>query len=196
MFPAIRCFLILCVVLELGGCATRAFQAQEIAVVPYVAIGETDVGQGRTVAITVVDARPTKVVGRREWALGPSAEITVDPRIAEIVRSTIANALSEYKFVPISTDSDQRMTLDIEIQTIEYSVTQSFTFDMFVQAVFVATAHTGQKVYSRDYRGEVRESAFIVPDDNLNSRLINQAISLALERLVSDVALIKFLASQ
>ena len=67
----------------LSGCA---YAKQQANLAPTVSVIESTQGQGMTVAVRVVDERPSKSLGNRGTAYGAAAEITSVQEVA-VVRS-------------------------------------------------------------------------------------------------------------
>ena len=82
--------LITTLTLLLGGCA---FTPQQANLDPHVSVMQTNEGSGVTVAVEVIDERPSKSLGRRGTAFGAAAEITSAKELAVIVHEEIVNAL-------------------------------------------------------------------------------------------------------
>ena len=72
------------------GCA---FSPQKANLNPTIVSSPSSEGQGVTVAIRVVDERPSKSLGRRGTAYGAAAEITAGVDLEQLVSSKIGEAL-------------------------------------------------------------------------------------------------------
>src|SRR5687767_9630048 len=83
----------------LTGCA---FNPQTANIAPIVTVMNSSEGNGVTVAVRVVDERPSKSLGRRgAGAYGAAAEITAAQDLATVVQKEITDGLAKKGFVAV-----------------------------------------------------------------------------------------------
>lgn len=176
----------------LTGCA---FSPQKANLQPTVNITQGTEGQGVAVAVRVVDERPSKSLGRRGTAYGAAAEITAGSDLEAIVRDKVAAALVARGFAVNAAGVASDAKLAVEIRLLEYSTSQGFwTGGVQIQGTLKAAASKAGSDYEQIYRSNKEERVAVVPTAKTNEEWINAALSDVLNQLVSDQALITFLA--
>jgi uncharacterized lipoprotein YajG len=173
----------------LSGCA---FNSQKVSFDPTISNPKTSEGHGVTVAVRVVDERPSKSLGRRGAGIAV-AEITTNADLAVIVQGKISQALQQQGFVVADTSGDAKLT--VEIRLLHYSSSIGFwTAGVQVQAALKAIASKSDKTFEEMYRSDSEERILIVPTAETNAEWINKGLGDVISKLVSDPKLIAFLA--
>lgn len=177
--------------LLLSGCA---FSPQKANLQPVVNIAQGVEGQGISVAVQIVDERPSKSLGRRGTAYGAAAEITAGSDLEVVVRDKVTEGLVAHGFTVNSAGaSDARLT--VEIRLLEYSTSQGFwTGGVQIQGALKAVARKAGNDYEQMYRSNKEERVAVVPTAKTNEEWINAALGDVLSQLVSDQKLIEFLS--
>jgi uncharacterized lipoprotein YajG len=176
----------------LMGCA---FTPQKAALAPTVNVMQSSEGQGTTVAVRVVDERPSKSLGRRGTAYGAAAEITSEQDVATVVYAQIADGLKKKGFTVVDYKTDADPTLSIELRLLEYSTSQGFwTGGVQVQGAMKAVAKRKGKEYEQMYRIDNKERVVVVPTAKTNEGWINAALGEIIGQLFNDKGLFGFLA--
>ena len=178
--------------LILTGCA---FSPQKANLRPLVDITQGAEGQGITVAVRVVDERPSQSLGRRGTAYGAAAEITSGSDLETVVRVKVSTALSARGFTVNAAGVASNAKLTVEIRLLEYSTSQGFwTGGVQIQGALKALASKNGNDYEQFYRSNKEERVAVVPTAKTNEEWINAALSDVLNQLASDPKLIDFLA--
>ena len=175
------------------GCAHNPQQARITASVDVPNSAE---GANVFVAVRVVDERPSKSLGRRADAYGPSGEITSPDDLELVVQRQVTSALRMKGFIPTEASRDSVNSLTVELRLLEYSVSQSLTFGLHVRGAVKVVALRSSERYEKIYRAEVEERVFVVPPPEVNERLINDALGKTLNEIFVDSQLFSFLANK
>lgn len=171
-----------------------AFSPQTADIAPTVNIVPSQVGDGVTVAVRVVDERPSKSLGRRGTAYGAAAEITAAQDLALVIQREVVKALEQKGFVTTdySDGSDTRLT--VEIRLLEYSTSQGFwTGGVHIQGTLKAVAAREGRYFDKIYRSSKEERVGVVPTAQTNEEWINSALGDVLQQMLDDDELIRFL---
>ncbi|MFH1231478.1 MAG: YajG family lipoprotein [Planctomycetota bacterium] len=181
-------------ILVINGCA---YISQQVKIMPDLYVPESNVGQGKNVILKVKDERSDKILGHRGSGFGKAAAITNEQDIPAIVQDEIIKGLQKKGFISVSSDSDTKRILNVEIRLIEYSTSIGFwTGGIQTKATLKAIASNNGKIYENLYRINNEKRVVIVPAANENERLVNEVITQVLEELFRDENLFSFLASE
>ena len=186
--------VVLPLVLAIGGCA--AFN-EDITLRPVSRVEASSIGQGQRVAVTVVDERPSRLLGIRGHLR--SAEIRAVQDVPQVVGDAIRRGLQNQGFEPVPHTDAEPVTLEVQIKTFNYDATGGggfFTGGIYTNAVFKVVAHNGDSDFDQVYRSEITDEAFITPTEAEDSAQINQTLSDVLDRVLSDQQLLNFLAER
>lgn len=183
--------LILALCAFVSGCA---FNPQKANVAPTVAVMASNEGKGVSVAVRVVDERPSKSLGRRGTAYGAAAEITSVQEISFIVQREIGDALKKKGYSVVEYRDALNPRLSVEVRLLQYSTSQGFwTGGVQIQSALKANATNGVRTYEKMYRSEKEERVMVVPTAETNERWINDALSDVLNQLLNDSRLFSVL---
>ena len=177
------CWLALC--LALTGCAQNA---QVITMRPIAqANNANDLGKGNTVSVKVSDTRPSKIVGRRGDAEHSDALITVGQDFMLPLAQQIVDGLKQYGFKPDTGASNNSRTLTVDVKSLEY-VAQSpwLGVKLRIRAALRAVANNNGSIQESSYTVENESWSAFPPSEQENERLINDALSKGLERVIND----------
>lgn len=176
----------------LSGCA---FAKQQANLAPTVSVVESTQGQGMTVAVRVVDERPSKSLGRRGSAYGAAAEITAVQEVAVVVQQQVVDGLKKKGFTIIDYAPGQPRNLTVEVRFLDYSTSQGmFTGGVNIRGALKASAQRDGQTYEQLYRSDKEERVVVVPTAKTNEQWINTALSEVLQQLFNDQGLMTFLA--
>ena len=183
--------LIIALCAFVSGCA---FNPQKANVAPTVAVMASNEGKGISVAVRVVDERPSKSLGRRGTAYGAAAEITSVQEISFIVQREIGDALKKKGYSVVDYGDALNPRLSVEVRLLQYSTSQGFwTGGVQIQSALKANATNGLRMYEKMYRSEKEERVMVVPTAETNERWINDALSDVLNQLLNDSSLFSVL---
>jgi uncharacterized lipoprotein YajG len=178
--------------LLLTGCAITP---QKATLRPEPKITRADVGRGVSVAVRVVDERPTRALGFRGTGAVTGTDIVTDQDVAEVVHKAVEEGLKDYGFRLIPYSSEAPRSLRIDVRFLEYRTTHSFVTIILNGSAAIRVAATNKgKTYENFYRVHNEKHYLIVPFAEENERVINQALSDVLQRLFDDKTLSAFLA--
>ena len=174
------------------GCAVKP---QYLRIDPVVKVAQAQIGAGKSVGLRVSDPRPDKKLGE----VGDPDQKMVDVRVEEdpspAIYKQIEQALIRLGFSvqPYSETMDR--TLDIKIYGLELkSVKKPLTFDTEVRAMVAAHAVNSTEYYDRQFSVRTRKVGAAPPNQKDSTRLVNTAVSQALEDLFADEQLLAMLA--
>ena len=167
-----------------SGCA---FNPQKANVSPTVAVMPSSEGKGGSVAVRVIDERPSKSLGHRGTAYRAAAEITSAQELSFIVQREISAALQKKGFSVIEYADDANPRLTVELRLLEYTTSQGFwTGGVQIKGALKAIAANGSRTFEKMYRSEKEERIVMVPTAETNERWINESLNDVLNQLLND----------
>jgi uncharacterized lipoprotein len=176
-------------ILSLALMPACAFNEQKVTLAPKVVLATSTLGQGVSVAVGVVDERPSQSLGRRGTAYGAAAEITTDQDVGALVRTEIENGLRQHGFNIAATGADTQLV--VEIRLLEYKTSTGFwTGGVNVQAALKAIATRAEHRFEHLYRTDNENRVVISPTADTNEAWINAGLSDVLTKLLSDATLL------
>lgn len=182
----------LCAMVFTSGCA---FQAQKATLAPTLTVAPSTVGSGTSVALRVVDERPSKSLGRRGTAYGAAAEITTDQDVAALIHEKVKRGLARKGFSVIDQGASEDSSLTLELRAFEYSTAQGFwTGGVNIDGAIKAIAVRDGDTYERMYRTDDEHRVVVVPTAEQNNEWMNTSLSDLLTQVFEDVGLFRFLA--
>lgn len=174
-----------------GGCA---LSPQQVPIQPAFSVPQRDFGAGLSIALAVTDSRPHAYFGER-GGVYDTAYITPEGDITAPVRSALEGALGRYGFTVTGARQPADLSMLVNIQAIDYEASGNAamtTVDTRVSLGFELAAPDGQ-VFNGDSSVSQSTEVALKPGEARNAELINQTLSLALERLMSDARVLNFL---
>jgi len=183
-------FSLFFIALFLGACA---ISPQSIALNPSVTVEKNNIGQGRSLNLSVVDKRPVKALGSRGGIYSDTALVTIAGGPEEPIRQELIGALSGYGFNVIDA-ANADVDLVIEIETLGYQ-TQGDKYPLLVKnnILLKAICNKESGEFVSRYSANKEEEVLTPPTANQNERLINGLVSKALSALIKDQKLLGFL---
>lgn len=173
--------------LALFGCATTP---QTIAIVPTVAVTESNVGRGIPLIINVRDQRPTRHFG----TLGDTqVQLRNEQRLDAVIDQVLTQALDKQGFAKAT--SGDLNKLEVVLETLGYkaeSATLTDTINIVAQ-VSVTASHNGDTL-KKTYTHTMEEQVVLNPDLETNQAWLNRALSQTLNQMANDQRLLAFLA--
>ena len=175
--------------------AACALSPQTVAIRPTITTAPADIGHDRSVALTVVDQRGSKVFGSLGGIYSDTATIGPSGDITEPVRKAVTEALSTQGFKVVAAGSPADLDMQIRIEDISYQASG----DPMVRKIAIGArvgvdAKRGSQTYSAS--SQVKESREVLkaPNPAENEAYLNATVSHALEKLLADSDLIKFIS--
>lgn len=176
----------------LSGCT---FIDQKVKLDPQFNVDESNVGQGKTVGIKVLDEREDSVIGKRSNAMYQGAKITTEQDIVGLFSDMIQDGLKKKGFEPTAYTDGNPASLKVEIRTLEYDTsTGLWTAGNMGKSAVKVIANNGGKEYEKVYRDEQEIRTVWVASQETNSKVINGAVSGVMTEMFDDEELFAFLA--
>lgn len=168
---------------------------ENITLRPVSRVSASTIGQGQRVAVTVLDERPSTMLGLR----GPEgmAEIHAAQNVGRVVGDAINRGLETKGFVPVTTDTgEEPVTMEVQIRALEYdSAAGLFAGTSYATAALKVEARNGDENFGQIYRSQSEEHSILIPMESEDSEQINEALSSAINQIFYDQALLDFLAA-
>ena len=175
----------------IGGCA---WVPQTTTLNPAPRITPATTGNGVPVAVRVLDRRRSEVIGYR-GVDSKNASIKTEQKVAPLFQERIIDGLKHKGFLASAFEGQSGRLLTVEIRQIDYKTDMEFWKGIIqTEAVLVASTIKDGLKFEQFYTGKRTENTVEAPGAKTNERLINGAISDALQRLFEDERLIRYLA--
>jgi uncharacterized lipoprotein YajG len=173
------------------GCA---WKPQSATLQPAPNITPSTVGSGVKVAVRVIDKRESDTIGYRGLD-SKNAAITTKQNVAALFQAKIIEGLVRKGFSASAFEGQPGRLLVVEIRKIDYTTDMEFWKGIVRTEVVLGASMIKDGVkFEQFYSGKRTENTVEAPGAKTNERLINGAISDALQRLFEDENLIRYLA--
>ena len=183
-----RSIMPLVVALLVSACA---YSPQQLTVSPTIETADEAYGNGRSLALTVEDARSTKTLGSRGGAYKETSLISIQNNLAEAIAGAARAKLAVQGF---NVNSDSAAQLNIIIDQLDYQTPkQSLGKKVLLETVMRVEAKAGGETFTGRYNTQTEKQLVITPDIEKNTALVNEVLSTTLERLFADEKLKAFL---
>ncbi len=179
-------------VILLSGCA---YIDQNLRVTPQLYVTETNIGQGKQVALRVIDDRDEQLIGKRGVQYLPGGKISTDQDLAEVLKESFRDGLCKKGFVVVGED-ESNLLMKAELRSLEYITSMGFwTGGNIGTAVvkIIATKPSG-KTYEKTYRSQKEVRTAFVGSQETNAKVVNGALTDTMNKVFEDRELFKFLA--
>ena len=174
------------------GCA---WVSQKVTIAPQLRVPASNRGNGATVVVKVLDARPSLRIGYRGLD-SKLAEITTDQDLAPLLQQKIIEGLTQQGFRAVSSSEQPNRLLKIELRTLQYTTDMDFWKGTIrTKAAIQAYSKVDDFIFDQLYVAEREEAVVEAPRAKTNERLINGVISDVLQRLLADQKLARVLAN-
>jgi uncharacterized lipoprotein len=190
----VRLAAVVAVAVTLAGCA---FSSQPpIVVKPDLVAAQGSLGGGTPVHVNVVDERPSEKLGTRGGG-SIGAELTVAQGFPAVLRDAFSQGLKDRGFSPTADLPADGRELRIEIRDLEYKVVMGFWVGTVrAQCSLKAVCQVKQQTpFERLFHGEREEKSEFIKSADANTKFVNDAISSAVNQVLSDQELVQCLAS-
>lgn len=182
---AIFCYL------SLTGCALTP---EAININPQVKTIKKNIGHGKKISISVIDARADQSLGGRASGYGPAANITISGNLAMDIKKSISKGFINYGFIP---DSTAKTKLVVRIMSIQYSQRAGFfTAGIRISSSLDATATQSERSYEKVYRSSDNQRVMFTPSSDSDNEHTNASISQVINNLLTDKKLLSFLSKK
>lgn len=187
--------LSICCCSLLTGCS---FIPESVNLNPHMtAAPASNIGEGKPVAVQVIDARPDSSLGGRPSGFGPAANISLSNNITQVVQQNVEEGLRDYGFAAVDYTGNPNVSriLILRITGLQYDQRLGlFDSDLLVTSTIEATANNKGRVYDQVYRSSGKTVAVVTPTSGQDSANINHVFSDTLNQILSDQNLMQFLA--
>ena len=174
-----------------GGCA---WTPQTATLKPAPNITPSTLGNGVTLAVRVIDKRQSDTIGYRGLD-SQNAAIRTTQNVAALFQEKIIEGLRQKGFSAAPYQDQPGRLLIVEIRQIDYTTDMDFWKGIVrTEATLGASMIKDGVKFEQLYSGKRTENTVEAPGAKTNERLINGAISDALQRLFEDDRLIRYLA--
>ena len=173
------------------GCALKP---QDIRLDPTIELTNAQPGNARTIGVAVSDARPTKKLGQVGDPGGKTVGVSVNQDAGPVIYSRVSDALSGlgYKVIPRAGDTDPSLKIEVQSLTLD-SDKRAFDFLTTLHAEVTARVENGKSHYERIYTVKQSMNSAGPSYTAESSRLVNAAVSMALQDMLSDQKLLESL---
>lgn len=176
----------------IGGCAITP---QQVNLLPTLTVLNSVEGTGVTVAVRVVDDRPSRTLGRLVGSSGGVVEVSSPHQVAVVVERCLVDGLKKKGFLPVDFEDGINPRLTVEVHLLEYVAFQSFPAGRaIIKGALKAVAVRGKSTFESSYRTDREERFVSMPTAEKTERWINSVLGEAVSQLLSDPGLLKFLA--
>lgn len=184
--------LVLAAALSAGACA---LSPQAIDVAPQLQASPSVAGGGRSMALTVTDARGQQAFGTRGGVYAATAFVAPADDITVPIRAALAARLSEAGFLVQPAGAPADLDMQVTVRAIDYIASGSPNVRAVqTRAVFEVQVDDGTQVYKGESKVSASRDVLKAPGLADNERAINTIISQALDRLLENAELNAFLS--
>ncbi|APE29994.1 hypothetical protein BOX17_02895 [Halomonas aestuarii] len=155
------------------------------------------IGNGQSVTVTAVDGRDSEVIGTRTGSAMSTAVITADARqLVPRLQAEAERAVREMGFTPTTERAEGRPSLTLTLDHLDYARGESrpIVEEALLEAVLIAEAVNGGTTYTGTYTSRRTQGYAIRPDQEANTRMVNELLSDGLDRAFRDPELGRLLA--
>lgn len=179
-------------VIVLMGCA---LSPQTVVITPRIDVQSHPIGQGRALALEVVDQRPVDHFGYR-GGVYDTAVISPQTDVAQTIRQALAERLRASQFVVTPPRSDAPISMRVEIQRIDYVASgEPVITEVRAYAVIRVVIRHGERILTTQYQANSARRVLGPPRAAENEAIINEVIAQVLQRMLQDGAVLDLLAA-
>jgi uncharacterized lipoprotein YajG len=156
---------------------------------------QSNIGQGKKVALRVVDDREEQLIGHRVTGHGSkAAKIETKQDLVKLLKDSFIQGMRAKGFEPVE-DSSSDISLKVELRSLTYDVTIGFwtSGNIGKATVKIIATNTSGKTYEKIYHSEKEIRTAFIGSQETNAKVINGALSDVLEKIFSDTGLWEFL---
>jgi uncharacterized lipoprotein YajG len=124
-----------------------------------------------------------------------TAEISAAQDVRQLLNDAVMEGLRNQGFDPVAYTGAEPILLDVQLRELSYEATPGFfTGGVHTRAALKAIARRSQDSFEELYRAEGEERVLIVPTAASDAERINLVLSQAIDKMLADQHLLKFLA--
>lgn len=186
----IKIALLLCVI-SISACS---YNPQTVKLDPHITVAQTNIGQGREVAIKVVDERPSQTVGLRRGLLFEGARITTNQDVSLVFNAAFKEALATMGFTPVPYSQYHPNALKIDIKDLSYFTSTGYwTSGIHTNISAKVTLGAASNPFESFYSHGDEKRHLLIPWAGENTQIINGTVSAFINELIADQALLEVL---
>jgi len=185
-------WVLLCV-LSLGGCA---YIDQNLRVEPQLTVLQSNVGNGKKVALRVVDDREKQLIGKRADGYGfAAAKISTEQDLAALLKNSFMEGMHKKGFEPVG-DNDSNILLKVTLRSLSYDASRGlWTAGNIGEAtVRIMASQVSGKTFEKTYRSQKEIRTAFIGSQETNAKVVNGALNDVLDKIFADEELWRFLA--
>ena len=172
-----------CLVASLSACAQTG---QVVTLKPGQDLFESSDGEGREVAVRVVNEMEDVVLGRLENRRGEHAVITTDRDPVKVMTEATREALRSKGFQPVVWSEDAARTLTVRIRRIEHVVTGNAPRKVDTRVELAFEAGNDGRSLTGTARAGRSDTTLTRPTAERNGIWISEALDSGLDRLLGE----------
>ena len=179
--------------LVMAGCTSPHY----LQVNPQITADIPQAGGGQEITVNVVDERESEVLGTRSGSAMSAAEITVNSHdVVPKLQEQAEAAVRRMGFSPTTQPSDGRPSLTLALTRLDYARGDGVPVlgEAVLEAVFRAEAVNQRNTYTGTYTSRRTQSYAVRPDQDTNTRMVNDLLSDGLNRTFRDPELGRMLS--
>ena len=184
--------IILVVFISLSSCA---LSPQVIIINPDLKIDSTlSENRTTTIGLDVVDARSSNIIGQRGGVYKETSNISTDDNMTSNLERRLAKALNDFGFHVVDKGKEAVAILTVRIMNINYIYhSDKVLNNIETRAEIQAVCRMGDKEYTGLYKSTRKKDVLKTPDEEGNSKIVNEVIAVVLQQMLKDNDLISFL---
>ena len=171
-----------------------AHSPQQITINPIIDTAAEHYGQGRSVSVSVEDARENKVLGSRGGVYKDTSVITLANDLDVAIARAAEARLAVQGFNINSPEAAADMKIIIEKLTYD-TPEQTVGKTVQLEAILKVEVTAGNESYSGRYKTNSERQTVLTPSMSTNEEMINTLLSDTLARLFADPKLKVFLSN-
>lgn len=170
-----------------------ALSPQQVTIRPTLEKSNSNIGEGRTLFIEVVDSRESSAIGSRGGMYKSTSLITLANDLPTAIRDVASKQFREMGFV-VQAAPGASADIRIFVDKLSYSdpETSAVGFDVSLESVLRVEARQNRDVYNGRYQVKTNRTYATVPGRDRNEEMINEVLSGSLQRLFNDPKLLAF----
>ncbi|MCV2883677.1 YajG family lipoprotein [Aestuariibacter sp. AA17] len=174
----------------MAGCSVTP---QIVVLEPALTIQSSSIGSEQAVSVKISDVRLQKYLGMVGKKGEKQAPIMTSEPLENIVKEAVSEGLARKGF-RITDGAD--MTLSIAIQSFQYErVDEDWTKGVIIKSVMDIKAEKPTGNMKKTFRSEQEERVVFSPDEEKNAKWLNEALSRALSKILSDEDLLVYIST-
>ena len=182
VYMRILSWCVLSVTLWLAACANAP---QQVNLQPFIEAPLSAIGRGRALSLEVVDKRSSPTVGYLA-AVGGNPPLVVN-NVQGPLWQALAERLQGTAQFQVSQQAGAPLALRVELVQLDYQTAgQPVVSEVRAHALIRASIRNGERTLNGQYQSNSARSVLGPPRAVDNEYLLNEAISRALDRMLSD----------